>query len=291
MSESNQSRRLREAKLEHGPELWAHLEARLAAPAVQPELVVTHRRRRTGIYWAAAALVLLTLGLWPAWQLMKKPPVVALSTNDNATQTLRTEPQAHKRTTQTKEPGTLKKQLAQKAAVQLNENSKSTIPQVALLTTKRTQNQPRVVRVNTHNLPLVHQSGSLQSILPFAESKSHKTSGTRIPLNRFDSSQTVAQFNAPRSVLPPIDSIKVLSPIIGQQDSLKMFLAATAPLLGRDSLKTQVKPATLRKQSLLNKFNRALRWLPGGSAWPNIHFEKADGAVASTEEQGPELVF
>ncbi len=46
---------------------------------------------------------------------------------------------------------------------------------------------------------------------------------------------------------------------------------------GADTSRLRRNP---KKQSLINKINRALQWLPGGANWPTIRFEKAESARA-----------
>ena len=71
----------------------------------------------------------------------------------------------------------------------------------------------------------------------------------------------------------------VISPAIGSQtDSLTLLLALSNPR-GRDSVKSGKRQG--QRPSIINKLNRALRWLPGGSAWPSIRFEKAEVAATS----------
>lgn len=45
---------------------------------------------------------------------------------------------------------------------------------------------------------------------------------------------------------------------------------------GADTSRLRRQP---KKQSLINKINRALQWLPGGANWPTIRFEKAESAA------------
>lgn len=261
MSEFTQSRRLQDAELSAGPELWARLEGRLAG---RPEQ--SPRRFRMG-YWAVAASLLLAFWGGMYWQSLRQhaPASMAATSAPAGSARMVNKPMAATLTASATlvpdaqdcqpetDPAVAAPFLAAKPAF------------VARRQTQRCQTaRPASVAAVVKRQDAAHPNPTPQP-------------------EEASLGMTVSQFNAPALILPPADSLRVISPAIGSKDSLAILMAVTTPRPGRDSLKS-AKTKPLQRQTIINKINRALRWLPGGSAWPTIRFEKADVAVAFHEE-------
>lgn len=267
MSEFSQSRRLQDAELPVSPELWARLEGRLAGKAEQAP-----RRFRIG-YWAVAASLVLAFWGGMYWQSLRQeaaPSVVfvdkpaSFSSSSQAKASL-VPVQATASITPVAEPEPCILELAE-----------STPPFLAAKPAYLAKRQTR--RCTSEQVTASSQATITESSESVSSSVSNPSERAQASLD-----MTVAQFNAPNLVLPPADSLRVISPAIGSQDSLAILLAVTTQRPGRDSLRS-AKAKPQQKQTIINKINRALRWLPGGSAWPTIRFEKAEVAVAFHDE-------
>lgn len=265
MSEFSQSRRLQDAELPVGPELWARLEGRLAGKAGQAP-----RRFRIG-YWAVAASLLLAFWGGAYWQSIQQESTPSLVLVDKPAS-----PLSHSQAPLAPVQATASIVPVAESEPCTMELAESTPP---FLAAKPAYQAKRQTRRCTSEQPA---SASQTTVIERSESASDLIP---TPAERAQASldMTVAQFNAPNLVLPPADSLRIISPAIGSQDSLAILLAVTTQRPGRDSLKA-AKTRPQQKQTIINKINRALRWLPGGSAWPTIRFEKAEVAVAFHEE-------
>lgn len=265
MSEFSQSRRLQDAELPVGPELWARLEGRLTGKAEQAP-----RRFRIG-YWAVAASLVLAFWGGTYWQSLQQesaPSVVLVDTPASGSSQAKAslvpvQATASITPVADAEPCTL-------------EMAESTPPFLAAKPAYLAKSQTR--RCTSEQVAASSQTSISQSSESVSSSVPNPSERAQASLD-----MTVAQFNAPNIVLPPADSLRVISSAIGSQDSLAILLAVTTQRPGRDSLRS-AKAKPQQKQTIINKINRALRWLPGGSAWPTIRFEKAEVAVAFHEE-------
>lgn len=266
MSEFSQSRRLQDAELPVGPELWARLEGRLAGTAQQAP-----RRFRIG-YWAVAASLVLAFvgGMFWQSQLQSESPALASAS----------QPKTPK---QRSSSASFAPQASSAPSVAVSDNQNCTpdlsAPIAPFIAAKPGFVAKRQTRRCSKESPALAQAPSSNPSPPRTSTSSPSASEQA----QAALSMTVAQFNAPALVMPPADSLRVISPAIGSQDSLAILLAVTSQRFGRDSLKA-AKTKPQQKQTIINKINRALRWLPGGSAWPTIRFEKAEVAVAFHEE-------
>jgi len=59
----------------------------------------------------------------------------------------------------------------------------------------------------------------------------------------------------------------------------------------KDTSRASSQKQIRQRNTLLHKMNRAMRWLPGGTAWPIIRFEKSEVALAFAEQNNPDPAF
>lgn len=265
MSEFSQSRRLQDAELPVSPELWARLEGRLAGKAEQAP-----RRFRIG-YWAVAASLVLAFWGGMYWQSLQQeaaPSVVFVNKPSSSP--------LHAKGSLAPVQATASRTPAAEPEPCTLDMAESTPPFLAAKPAYLAKRQTR--RCTSEQVAASSRTTITESSESVSSSVSNPTERAQASLD-----MTIAQFNAPHLVLPPADSLRVISPAIGSQDSLAILLAVTTQRPGRDSLRS-AKAKPQQKQTIINKINRALRWLPGGSAWPTIRFEKAEVAVAFHEE-------
>jgi hypothetical protein len=276
MSESTQSQRIQEAELTPSPELWARLENRLAAQdeAAEPVMVVTKKStQKRAWYWLAAACLLLAFGTIKMLRVSPEQP-----TNQVAQQKPAHQIQKAPATIQTTPKEVLQPYVPQVAVIQEDVEKTSTLPQNRKPNTRHALNptaQAPTAQVPVEIAQNIPQKEEETVTQPQPQTHQVETA-TATPVTTQSPVATVAQKEA------ETDPYGIASITTNPQSGVSVAhntLGFGTRHAQRDSLHKGQKV----RQNLLNKLNRALQWLPGGSAWPSIRFERGDVAVADAK--------
>jgi hypothetical protein len=278
MKETNQLKRLQEAELAPSTDLWPQLEQRLARRPVAWRVWVG-----VSSALAVAACLLFFVFNGHIWQTETKSPVVAKTQTYSANKP---------RLTLAEKETTTYASMAQ-VSPETNDTPLANAPKSnAQPSPERLQKQIVPSPILANELGTTHrtETSQLASLLQQQIQANKRAAPAPSLVNR--SHQDSTPLMAGNLVLNPnaiskdtVPDTRAFTPL---RDSTQVYATALAPQ--RDSLPTANRQPKVRNK-LLNRMNRALRWLPGGSAWPIIRFEKSEVALADNGQPQPEPAF